>query len=173
MDHQGRDLMEEAHSVKLAYRPTRADILTGIRTRDRIRKLTVVRAVLMAPFVLVVVLGAFVGVGVVSLVLSAVCACAIWFTPHLQAHHVLKTVSWQGEYRTTVSGAGISAETEHTVLLQRWSIFRGYRETRDHLVLLSRDPNILLVEILPKRGVADPADIDRLRTLLSHHLHRV
>lgn len=97
----------------------------------------------------------------------------IWGIPHLQAHHGLRTVSWQGDYRTTVTDAGITTVTEHVTLTQRWSVFRGYRESRDHLVVLSRDPNILLVEVLPKRGAADPADVDRLRALLGRHLPRV
>ncbi|MER5182168.1 YcxB family protein [Streptomyces sp. NPDC002896] len=57
--------------------------------------------------------------------------------------------------------------------MQRWSLFRGYRETRDHLVLLSRDPNILVLEVLPKRGLSSPQDAERLRALFDRHLSRV
>ncbi|WP_275562784.1 hypothetical protein [Streptomyces sp. 5-6(2022)] len=49
------------------------------------------------------------------------CAAWIWSIPHLQAHHALRTVSWQGEYRTSVSETGIAAETAHATLVQRWS----------------------------------------------------
>ena len=79
----------------------------------------------------------------------------------------------QGTYRSTVTDAGITTETEHTTLTQRWSVFHGYRETRDHLVLLSRDPNILLVEVLPKRGLRSPQDMERLLALLDRSLNRV
>lgn len=89
-----------------------------------------------------------------SFVTAVFCAAWSWSIPHLQAHHALRTVSWQGEYRTSVSETGIAAENAHATLVQRWPVFRGYRETRDHVVLLSRDPNILLVEVLPKRGAA-------------------
>ena len=101
-----------------------------------------------------------------SAVTAVFCAALIWSIPHLQAHHALRTVSWQGEYRTSVTETGITAETTHATLVQRWSIFRGYRETRDHVVLLSRDPNILLVEVLPKRGLRSPQDAERLRAVV-------
>ncbi|WP_308122108.1 YcxB family protein [Streptomyces sp. TRM70350] len=105
--------------------------------------------------------------------LSLLTAVLIWGTPRIQANHVFRTVSWQGEYRATVSDAGITVETEHTTLTQRWSLFRGHRETRDHLVLLGRDPNILILDVVPKRGLRTEEDMQRLRTLLAGHLPRV
>ena len=168
----GRDAVQGA--VELVYSPTRADLLAGVRVRERRRHLHLVRWGFTALFgwgaVLVVTAR---DSSVVSLVTAVFCAALIWSIPHLQAHHAWRTISWQGEYRASVGETGITTETEHVTLVQRWSVFRGYRETRDHLVLLSRDPNILLVEVLPKRGATDPADIDRLRTLLDGHLPRV
>lgn len=161
-------------TVELVYRPTRADLLAGIRVREHRRRLHLVRWGFTGLF----------GAGAVqaltaaqssalSFLTAVFCAALIWSIPHLQAHHALRTVSWQGEYRTSVTETGIAAETEHTTLIQRWSVFRGYRETRDHMVLLSRDPNILLVEVLPKRGLRSAQDAERLRTLVSRHLPRV
>jgi len=160
--------------VELVYRPTRADILAGVRLREHRRRLHLVRWGFTGLF----------GVGAVlvvtapesstqSFVAAVFCAALIWSIPHLQAHHVLRTVSWQGEYRTSVSETWIATETAHVTLVQRWSVFRGYRETHDHLVLLSRDPNILVVEVLPKRGLRSPQDAERLRALVSRHLPRV
>nr|WSU71924.1 YcxB family protein [Streptomyces anulatus] len=168
----GRDGRQD--TVELVYRPTRADIVAGVRVRERRRRLHFVRWGFTGLF----------GAGAVlmvtapessaqSAVTAVFCAALIWSVPHLQAHHALRTVSWQGEYRTSVTETGITAETTHATLVQRWSIFRGYRETRDHVVLLSRDPNILLVEVLPKRGLRSPQEAERLRALLSRHLPRV
>ncbi|WP_246101101.1 YcxB family protein [Streptomyces cyaneus] len=168
----GRD--ERQDTVELVYRPTRADFLAGIRLRERRRHLHLVRWGLTGLFaagaLLVVTTPAS---SAQSLVTALFCAALIWSIPYLQAHHALRTVSWQGEYRTSVSETSIAAETAHATLVQRWSVFRGYRETRDHMVLLSRDPNILLVEVLPKRGLRSPQDAERLQALLSRHLPRV
>lgn len=176
MDHQGRDIVQDSGTdvVELAFRPTRTDILRGIQVRDRVRGLAPVRwtfAVLCAGFAAFTALG---GAGAAVLtVLSLLTAVLIWGTPRLQANHVFRTVSWQGEYRAAVTDAGITVETEHTTLVQRWTLFRGYRETPEHLVLLSRDPNILVLEVAPKRGLRGEEDLRRLRALLDRHLARV
>ncbi|WP_030544613.1 YcxB family protein [Streptomyces albus] len=160
-------------TVELVYRPTRADILAGIRLRERRRHLHLLRWGLTGLFGAAAVQAVAARDGsAVSFVTAAFCAALIWSIPRLQAHHVFRLVSWQGEYRTSVSETSIRTGTAHATLEQRWSVFRGYREIRDHVVLLSRDPNILLVEVLPKRGLS-PEDAERLRALLSRHLPRV
>ncbi|MFG2359297.1 YcxB family protein [Streptomyces sp. NPDC048521] len=168
----GRDGRQDM--VELVYRPTRADVLAGVRFRERRRGLHLLRWGLTGLFGVGAVLAVTAPeISALSCVTAVFCAVLIWSLPRLQAHHALRTVSWQGEYRTSVSETGITAETAHTTLVQRWSVFRGYRETRDHVVLLSRDPNILLVEVLPKRGLRSAPDAERLRALLSQHLPRV
>ncbi|MGW1956551.1 YcxB family protein [Streptomyces sp. NPDC001920] len=174
MDHQGRDIIQGADAVELAYRPTRADIRRGIQVRDRIRRLTLLRWALTAMLAAFAALVAQDGVWAApAVVLILLCALVVLGTPWIQANQVLRAVSWQGEYRTTVTDAGITTDTEHTTLAQRWSLFRGYRETPEHMVLLSRDPNILVLEVLPKRGLRGEQDADRLRALLERHLTRV
>lgn len=161
-------------TVELVYRPTRADLLAGVRLRERRRRLHLVRWGFTGLFVAGAVLVMTGPRSSAQSALTAVfCAAVTWSIPHLQAHHALRTISWQGEYRTSVSETGIAAETAHETLVQRWSVFRGYRETRDHVVLLSRDPNILLVEVLPKRGLRSAQDTERLRALMSRHLPRL
>ncbi|MGG7572363.1 YcxB family protein [Streptomyces sirii] len=160
--------------VELVYRPARADFLTGVRVRERRRRLHLVRWGFTTLFGAAAVLAVTAPKGTaVSFVSATFCAALIWSIPHLQAHHALRTVSWHGEYRTSVTEAGITTETAHVTLAQRWSVFRGYRETRDHLVLLSRDPNILLVEVLPKRGLHSAQDAQRLRDLVGRRLPRL
>ncbi|MGW3492227.1 YcxB family protein [Streptomyces sp. NPDC001020] len=168
----GRD--ERQDIVELVYRPTRADVLAGVMVRERRRRLHLARwgfAVLFLVFAVQAVTSE--KTSVLSAVVALFCSAVFWSIPHLQAHHALRTVAWQGEYRTAVTDTGVTAETAYVTLVQRWSVFRGYRETRDHVVLLSRDPNILLVEVLPKRGLRAPQDVDRLRALLDRHLPRV
>ncbi|MFJ8663437.1 YcxB family protein [Streptomyces sp. NPDC093795] len=172
MVDQGQDTAPRTEPVEWSYRPTRADIRAGIRIRDRIRGLSVVRGVVGSLFaglgVLLVVKGAPLG----SVVLQGLVVLLTWSIPHLQARHVLRLVAWQGEYRATVADDGISATTDHCALTLRWSMFRGYRATPDHWVLLSRDPNILAVDVLPRRGLPPEAGT-RVQTILHRHLERV
>jgi hypothetical protein len=176
MDHQGRDTVQDrgTDAVELVYRPTRTDILQGIRVRARVRGVAPVRwmfVVLFTGFAAFTALGG--ADAAVLTALSLLTAVLIWGTPRMQAGQVFRAVSWQGEYRVTVTDAGITVETEHTTMMQRWTLFRGYRETPEHLVLLSRDPGILVLEVEPKRGLRGEEDLQRLRALLDRHLARV
>ena len=42
-----------------------------------------------------------------------------------------------------------------------------------HFVLLSRDPNIMYLDVLPKRGVHEAGGLYRLRAILDQHTTRV
>ncbi|MFJ4774521.1 YcxB family protein [Streptomyces uncialis] len=97
----------------------------------------------------------------------------VWGYPWVQAARVQRIVGWQGEYRITVSPDGITCRTDHSTLIQNWSVFRGYREAAGHFVLLSRDPDIMILEVLPKRGIRDTGDLERLRAILDLHIPRV
>ncbi|WP_327356136.1 YcxB family protein [Streptomyces sp. NBC_01304] len=167
MSDQGRDTATDA--VELVYRPRRKDVLAGIGARDRLRKLTFVKWAFVAAFALLGLLAVLADKpSAISIGTAFLCAAVIWSIPYLQAHQVIRTVEWQGEYRATVTAEGITVATDHCTLTQRWSMFRGYRELRDHFVLFSRDRSILVVEVLPKRGLRTPEDLDRLRALLAN-----
>ncbi|MFI2348444.1 YcxB family protein [Streptomyces sp. NPDC019443] len=172
MVHPGRDTAHGTDAVELAYRPTRGDILAGIRVRDRIRKLALLRGAVVVLFALFGLRLIVTGAGLGQILLQWLVVFLVWSIPHVQANHVLRTVEWHGEFRATVSDDGISVTTDHCTLTQRWSLFRGYRDTRDHFVLLSRDPNILCLEVLPKSGLRAPEDAIRLQALLDRHLNR-
>jgi hypothetical protein len=172
MVHQGRDTAHGTDAVELVYRPTRGDILAGIRVRDRIRKLALLRGAVVVLFALFGLRLIVTGAGLGQILLQWLVVLLVWSIPHVQANHVLRTVEWHGEFRATVTDDGISVTTDHCTLTQRWSLFRGYRGTRDHLVLLSRDPNILCLEVLPKSGLRAPEDAIRLQALLDRHLNQ-
>ncbi|MGW0559711.1 YcxB family protein [Streptomyces sp. NPDC003016] len=172
MDDQGRDAIEVAERGELTYRPTRGDIPAGIRVRDRVRRINVLRGALIAGLGLLPAMRPG-GAGAMNVLVYGLLVLLVWSIPHLQAHHVLRMVRWQGEYRTTVTGAGVSAAVEHAALTVRRPLFRGYRETGGHLVLLGGDPNVLCLEVLPKRGLGAPGDVDRLRAILDRNLRRL
>ncbi|WP_329380128.1 YcxB family protein [Streptomyces sp. NBC_01716] len=169
------DVVDERTAVRLAYRPEPADTLAGLRVRGRIKRTGLLRWGFLALWV-GHWLFSTVGRGsadVVSTVLFLLVVLMVWGYPRLQAAHVQRIVGWQGEYRTSVSPAGITCRTDHSTLVQQWSVFQGYRETAGHFVLLSRDPNIMCLDVLPKRGVRAAGDLDRLRAILDGHTARV
>ncbi|MEU0832244.1 YcxB family protein [Streptomyces sp. NPDC005969] len=169
-------VVDEQTAVHLVYRPQPADTLVGLRVRARIKRIgLLLRSVFLTLWVgqwlLSTVGRGSVDVGLTVLVLFVV--LVVWGYPRLQAAQVQRIVGWQGEYRVTVSPAGITCRSDHNTLVQKWSVFRGYRETAGHFVLLSRDPNIMWVDVLPKRGVHEAGDLDRLRAILDQHTGRV
>ncbi|WP_328885228.1 YcxB family protein [Streptomyces sp. NBC_00316] len=168
-------VVEEQTAVQLVYRPQSADALAGLQVRGRIKRTGLLRGVFLALWAgqwLFSTVGRG-SIDVVSTVLFLFVALVMWGYPRLQASQVQRIIGWQGEYRATVSPAGITCHTDHSTLVQKWSVFQGYRETAGHFVLLSRDPNIMCLDVLPKRGVREAGDLDRLRAVLDQHTSRV
>ncbi|MFF0446235.1 YcxB family protein [Streptomyces sp. NPDC004609] len=163
-------------AVQLAYRPQSADTLVGLRVRERIKRTgLLLRGVFLALWVghwLLSAMGRG-SIDVVSTVLLLFVVLLVWGYPRLQAAHVQRIIGWQGEYRVTVSPAGITCRSDHSTLVQKWSVFQGYRETAGHFVLLSRDPNIMCLDVLPKRGLHEAEGLDLLRAVLDQHTTRV
>lgn len=169
------DVVDE-QAVELAYRPKPADTLVGLQVRQRIKRWgLLLRSVFLVLWVGQWLLGTINrgSVDVVSTVLFLFVVAVVAGYPRLQAAQVQRLVGWQGEYRTVVSAAGITTSSDHSTLIQKWSVLQGYRETRGHFVLLSRDPNIMYIEVIPKHGLSTPDDVDRLRALLDRHSTRV
>lgn len=169
-------VVDEQTAVHLVYRPQSADTLVGLRVRGRIKRTgLLLRGVFLALWGgqwLFSVVGRG-SIDVVSTVLFLFVALVVWGYPRLQASQVQRIIGWQGEYRATVSPAGITCRSDHSTLVQKWSVFQGYRETAGHFVLLSRDPNIMCLDVLPKRGALEAGDVDRLRAVLDQHTGRV
>ncbi|MFC9943901.1 YcxB family protein [Streptomyces pratensis] len=162
--------------VRLTYRPQPADTLVGLRVRERIKR----TGLLLRSMFLALWVGHWLlstvrhgSADVVSTVLFVSVVLLLWGYPRLQAAQVQRLVGWQGEYHVTVSPTGITCANDHSTLVQKWSVFRGYRETAGHFVLLSRDPNIMVLDVLPKRGAREAGELDRLRALLDQMSTRV
>ncbi|MFG3039123.1 YcxB family protein [Streptomyces sp. NPDC048330] len=169
------DTEDGSTAVHLVYLPQPADTLVGLRVRGRIKRTGLLRGVFLTLWTAQWLLPA-VGRGRVdgvSTVLFLGVLALVWGYPRLQAAQVQRTVGWQGEYRATVSPAGISCRNDHSTLIQSWSVFRGYRETAGHFVLMSRDPHVMCLDVLPKRGLRGDEEVERLRTLLDRHTARV
>ncbi|KKD07728.1 hypothetical protein TN53_12345 [Streptomyces sp. WM6386] len=174
-EERAADVGDEA-VVQLVYRPQPADTLVGLRVRQRIKRWgLVLRGVFLALWVGQWLLSTISrgSVDVVSTVLFLFVVLVVGGYPRLQAAQVQRIVGGQGEYRTAVSDVGITTANDHSTLIQKWSVLQGYRETPGHFVLLSRDPNIMCLEVLPKRGLSTADDVERLRALLDRHSVRV
>ncbi|MCX5138446.1 YcxB family protein [Streptomyces sp. NBC_00338] len=170
------DVVDEQTAVQVVYKPRSDDTLVGLRVRGRIKR----TGLLLRGVFLTLWVGqwlfATVGRGkvdLVSTVLFLFVVLTVWGYPRLQAASVQRLVGWQGEYRAIVSPAGVTCHTDHSTLVLKWSVFQGYRETAGHFVLLSRDPNIMYLGVLPKRGVHEAEGLDRLRAILNQHTTRV
>ncbi|WP_405795424.1 YcxB family protein [Streptomyces sp. NBC_01506] len=163
-------------AIQLAYLPQPADTLAGLRVRERVKRtgrvLRITILVVWTAYWLYTSVR-YGGINVYATVPFLVVLLTVGGYPRIQAAHVQRIIGWQGEFRVAVSSAGITCRTDHCTLEQKWSVFKGYRETADHFVLLSRDPNMLWVDVLPKRGARDAGDIDRLRAVLAQHTPRV
>ncbi|MER7725340.1 YcxB family protein [Streptomyces sp. NPDC096323] len=75
-----------------------------------------------------------------------------------------------GEHRVTVDASGIRTVTAAHTQETGWQFYGRCVEGRRVFVLLTPDASRTGVMILPKRGLEDPQDADRLRELMSSHL---
>ncbi|MFP1627228.1 YcxB family protein [Streptomyces sp. 5K101] len=174
MDHQGRDTRHTTEAIELVYRHTRAGILAAVLVRERHRRMTWPRRIMSGLLLCMALLLVYGGrTPLASVAVWLLLAVFFWAIPHVYTFHALRIVQWQGEFRTTVTEDGVAAVNDHCSLTQRWTLFRGYREISDAFVLLSRDRGVMWVETLPKDGLSDPRDADRLRALLDRHLKRL
>ncbi|MFD3942478.1 YcxB family protein [Streptomyces sp. NPDC058579] len=168
--------------MDLVYVPTRADVVDAVRVQLRHGMLRWLRWVLPPAAVLAflvagvelfgpgepdrVFVALMTGLGVFVAVLGPL-------TPRLAARQVYGMVERQGEFRARVDEQGVSWTTRDTETANRWPMLPRYVETPTQFVLLTADKARAGVAALPKRGLADPADVDRLRELLDRSITRL
>jgi hypothetical protein len=169
-------------ALELTYLPTRADVLDAVRVQMRYGSFRRVRwlipfSTVMAVFgTLMEFFGSdepdpvrvvfLVALGLLTLVLGPLLA-------RLSARQMYGLVGRQGEFRARVDESGVRWTTRESETAQRWRMMTRYQETATQFVLLTADKARVGVAALPKRGFADPADVERLRTLLDRHATRL
>ncbi|MER5770133.1 YcxB family protein [Streptomyces sp. NPDC001985] len=94
-------------------------------------------------------------------------------SPRTQARQAYRLFQRYGELRAVVDSAGVHITSPDFSQSFGWSTLDRYRETEEHFVLLSPDRTSAALGVLPKRGLAEPADADRLRALLDRCVRRV
>ncbi|MFF4866337.1 YcxB family protein [Streptomyces sp. NPDC001231] len=167
-----------AGAVELTYRPTVADIAAALRARVRNSSAGRFRRRVLVYILAVMVVGALLStadagrhdtpwrlysaLGVFVAVMTAV--------PWLQARQVHRLSERQGDVRAAVDDAGIRLTTAHSSATLDWHLYPRYVETSGLFVLLSADRTAVGVVALPKRGVAHPENVERLRAILDRNL---
>ncbi|MEU7021728.1 YcxB family protein [Streptomyces sp. NPDC046203] len=167
--------------LELTYLPTRADVLDAVRVQMRYGSFRRVRWLI--PFTPVMAaLGVLVefGAGDADPVRVALLVGLGLFVPvfgksvaRLTAWQMYGLIGRQGEFRARVDGDGVRWVTRESEIANRWPMLPRYQETDTQFVLLTADKARVGVAALPKRGVAAPADVDRLRALLDRHATRL
>ncbi|MFI1163374.1 YcxB family protein [Streptomyces sp. NPDC020801] len=110
---------------------------------------------------------------VTFIVWGLVASGLVALTPWLQARQIHRLSQRQGTFRATVTDTGVALSTDNTTAAVNWAAQPRYAETREVFVLLSGDKNAVGFTALPKRGLQDPADLDRLREILDRNLTRL
>ncbi|MEV6728636.1 hypothetical protein [Streptomyces sp. NPDC051364] len=169
-------------AVQLVYRPTTADLTEAIRARSsrtpagrRRRRLYVGFAVLFLALAVLVTLARD-GFQPLSVGLTAG-ALSFGVTPRLmhglQARAFGALLERAGETRAVVDDTGVQVITADTATRIGWTAQPSYVETDLAFVMLSADKQSIGMTVLPKRGAAHPADIDRMRSIFDRNLTRV
>ncbi|WP_181803748.1 YcxB family protein [Streptomyces shenzhenensis] len=165
--------------VELAYQPVAGDFLGALRERERLRR----RRGWVRRWTVGLIAFAFVLNASLSLagngkpdwfllIWMPLAAALLLCTPRLQARAFLKLAVRNGTYRATVTDAGLTVATDNSTTSVNWAAQSRYRETEDAFITYSDDKNASCFTVLPKRGLPDPADADRLRAILDRHLTR-
>ncbi|GGN55930.1 hypothetical protein GCM10011579_016440 [Streptomyces albiflavescens] len=172
--------LPETDTVALEYRPTVEDLAAALRARRGVsrasRRQWWVLGALAVLFALQI--AAHIAGGAAAplppLVGLFVYGLVVAITPRLQARQLYRFAERQGQFRATVTDAGVTVTTDDTTTSVNWAAYPRYRETANLFVLLSSDKNAIGFAALPKRGAAQArSDVTRLRAILDRNLTRV
>ncbi|MFE2100075.1 MULTISPECIES: YcxB family protein [unclassified Streptomyces] len=171
----GRDA--EQGVVELAYQPVAGDFAGALRERKRFNRVGRIRksalVVLAVTWVLNVALALPDGDPDWFLLIYLPLAVGLLLLiPRLQARQLMKVVARNGVHRVTVTDAGLTMTTDNSTTSVNWAAQPCYRETKDAFFTFSDDKNATCFTVLPKRGLRNPADADRLREILDRNLTR-
>ncbi|MFH9426220.1 YcxB family protein [Streptomyces sp. NPDC017529] len=164
--------------VEMSYRATVEDFREALRARmraapagRRVRWLMIVIAVLLLTFAVTswLMKGS---VDVPLLVTPTAVLLVMLFVPRMQARQFCRLTDAGGACHTVVDDSGITVTNQQQTSTLTWQAMARYSETQRVFVLFSGDKNASCLTILPKRGVSDSGDADRLRALFDQHLTR-
>ncbi|MFF0432241.1 YcxB family protein [Streptomyces sp. NPDC004327] len=165
------------------YTPTREDVLDAIRVRmrtrpsgRRMRWLMPVTTVLAALVIVLKLTGPGepdVGGIVLMIWLGLAAALLPTLVPRLTARQMYPMLERQGEFTARVDEEGVRFTTRESETASRWQMLSTYVETPTQFVLLTADKGGVAFATLPKRALAAPDDVDRLRAFLDARITRI
>ncbi|MEW2133647.1 YcxB family protein [Streptomyces sp. NPDC005435] len=165
--------------VELTYRLEAADLTSALRARLRVSRTGWVffwaPGVVLGVFVIQVALyvaGFHQHISLGSMITMLILTGVLPLSPWLTGRRLARYTGRQGVFRATVTDAGVTLVTDTTTATVTWQAQPRYRETPRAFVLFSGDANATGFTLLPKQGLPDRADADRLRAILDRHLVR-
>jgi hypothetical protein len=175
---QERQQQEEAEAVVLVYEPTVRDMASALSARMRatpsgrrtLRLLLFAGVLGISSFALLMALGAMTWQLWLMLGVGLLAFGCLYLVPQLQARQLHQMAATQGEFRAVVDDGGIRLTSRDGDARSKWGMFARYVETDDVFVLLTGDKHGVGLMVLPKRGAAGTAGVERLRTLLESRL---
>ncbi|WP_405873007.1 MULTISPECIES: YcxB family protein [unclassified Streptomyces] len=175
--NMGRDATEQGGVVELEYQPVVGDFAAALRERRRLIRAGRLRNMAVVLLAVGFVLNA--GIGLVGgdvdwflLIWLPMLGALLFFAPQLQARQFIKLAARNGTFRATVTDTGLTMVNDNSTTSVKWAAQPRYRETGDAFITYSDDKNASCFTVLPKRGLKDPADADRLREILDRNLTR-
>ena len=165
--------------VELEYQPVVGDFTAALRVRRRLVRRGWARNWTLGLVAVAFVLKAMTAVlgsedpDWFLLIWLPLAGALLLFTPRLQARAFFRLATRNGTYRAAVTDAGLTMSNDNSTTSVKWAAQPRYRETKDAFFTYSDDKNASCFTVLPKRGLADPADADRLREILDRNLTRV
>ncbi|MFF8261725.1 YcxB family protein [Streptomyces virginiae] len=188
MDDTGGDQLYRIHeaaaggqAIELRYRPTVVDMAEALRLRNR----TPAGRRQRRPWFLLGLLGPVLAAALIwqdggpepvsaGLLALVVFSWVFVFSGHrIMARAHRGVLEAAGDCRAVVDGDGVAVTGSGTSTHHRWTVLAHYAETPAHFAVFSADRQALTVMVLPKRGLADPADADRIRAILDRNLNRI
>ncbi|MER6612395.1 YcxB family protein [Streptomyces xantholiticus] len=177
---QERQHQEDRRAVALAYEPTARDMASALRARmratpsgRRTRRLLLFAGVLgTGCFALLALLDAMTWRLWLMMGVGALAFGCLYLVPQLQARQLHQMAALQGEFRAVVDDNGIRLTTRDSDATTNWSVYSRYVEADDVFVLLTGDKHGVGIMVLPKRGAAEPAVVERLRGMLDRHIKK-
>lgn len=188
MDDMGGDPLYRIHesasagqAVELRYRPTTTDMAEALRARNRTRagrrqRRPFILVSLLGPVLVAVLIAQDGGTTPVTTgLLGGVVFCwaYVLFGHRMLARAYRGALDAAGDCRTVLDGDGVAVAGTLASSHHQWAALAYYAETPAHFAVFSGDKQAVMVLVLPKRGLAAPADADRLRAILDSNLTRV
>ncbi|MEU6240965.1 YcxB family protein [Streptomyces sp. NPDC047024] len=165
--------------VELTYRLEAADFTSALEARLRVSRLgwlfrwvPVVVGCVAAAQIALRIAGVKEHVSLSASIMMLLIAVTLPFSFRLAGRRIARYSERRGILRATVTEAGVTLVSDTTSLTVTWQAQPRYRETPRLFVLISGDGNATGFTPLPKHGLPDRADVDRLRALLDRHLTR-